>query len=133
MTAQLSNPGPLTANITASDIFAGPTLKQIQAVAIYGYVTLSAVPKIGRIGFGLGGVLTLAVIDLNQAYGDTDFPYLFFDPVVYQPLERIRIDLTAAANVGAAAEPFALLGLVAEQKGLTLSWRDLPTLSNVGS
>jgi hypothetical protein len=117
--SRFSNPNALTA-ATWSQQFS-LQLPQNKAIGFYGYASLSPSPLIDGIQFELGSAKTLAQINLDVLYADTDETIAYFQPIAFPPVSTLVINMISESSVGAGAEQFVLLGLVAEPVGVTIS------------
>lgn len=115
---QLSNKTALVANTwDVNDLGAYTRLPAYQAIAIFGYEALAASPQIQGLAFTLGPA-TVAQFQVAACYVDEIEPILYFDPpLLFRPQQLIGINFLAAVAVAANAEPYALLGYVAEAEG----------------
>lgn len=121
-TAVLNNPSALVASVWSNDVFSGPTLDTNQAIGIYGYGALSAVPHIKGLRFGLGSAKKLAQLNLDVLYTQQEDSALYFGtPITWGPQQYLSVDLLADAAVSANAENFSLFGFVVEPAGKTVA------------
>ena len=121
-TGRMTNPTALVANTVLADAFTSFSLNQTQALAIYGYVALSASPQIDQVSFSVGSSATYAILPLGSLY-DEQVATAIFEPIYFQPNEHINVSLLTglAAGVAQYAETFMLLGVIAEQAGFRIS------------
>lgn len=120
--ARLTNKTALVANTWLNNDLGFRALPINTAIGIYGYVQLASIPLIDGIAFTQGGVVTLGQFFLDVIYADQFSSVGYFDPpIAWAPQQSIGINLLAASAVGAAVEPYGLLGYVAEPAGQTVA------------
>jgi hypothetical protein len=119
--ARLNNKAALVARTWDVNDLGTVTLGVNQAIGIYGYVALSAVPLIDAISFTLGGVVTLAQFWLAPIYAEEYSAIGYFNPpVVYGPQQSIQVNLLSEVAIAATVESYALLGYTCEPAGKTV-------------
>lgn len=118
--ARLSNKNAITAQAAAEADWS-VTLGINQAYGVYGWVALAPIPLIDFVQFAFGSAKTLAQFALAPIYADEVSAIGYFDPPVYWgPQQTFQMNLAAESAVASAAEPFHLLGYVAEPAGKTV-------------
>ena len=135
-TGHLVNPGALTANTYATDVFPNFTTKQTQAFAIFGIALLNAAPTLDEITIYVGADI-VAVLPLGEikapAAGTQPQEGFIFDPVWVPPQTHCRIDLLSGDGQTISLEKFDLIGYVGEKSGDTVNAQHQVVTSQPGN
>lgn len=106
--------GALTADtLTSMYTF---TLQQNQAIAFFGFNSLTPNSQLDEVDLTLPGGGTLAKLSLQNLYSEQNAKG-YFQPVFYKPLEVVNIFGLSGAGVSSPGETFQLLGFIAEPQG----------------
>jgi hypothetical protein len=120
--ARLANKNALVARTLFVNDLGFRVLPQNVAIGIYGFMALAANPLIDVIQFTLGAVAVLGQFNLQALYVDSTSSIGYFDPpMVWKPGQSIGINLLSEVAIAASAEPYGLLGYVAEPGGQTVA------------
>src|SRR5215472_6705585 len=124
---RLNNPVALVANTPAVDVFSTFTLASFQSLVLFGIALIGPAFAIDEIqlAVGVGSSQMLAKIPLDQLYAEQD-TIGYFDPVVWNPLEHVAINMLSSAGALINTETFQFLGYMGEQRGRQVNPRSYP-------
>jgi hypothetical protein len=128
---QNGNSTSLSKTAFTSLFSSAPALTNKQAIAIYGYQTMqvSPAPLIDVLKWYLGsGGTPIGQTYVGRAYGDSRLATVFFEPLIWFPLDTLDVQAIANGTVAQNSETFNFVGLIAEPQGTTYTPRDIGNL-----
>lgn len=113
--ADFQNAVALTQNVISASQYTTWQLGQTQAVAIFGFGYTAASPTIREMWLGTSAVYAKIRLQPLNTQGSARSRTGYFNPVWFIGQDQPVIQLLGDTSIGANAEQFELIGLVAEQ------------------